>query len=191
MSDVRAYINPYPPNFSAEWQRSKLSQRATLYTQTKRGKEREQLSRSTRKGSIIEIAMLFLFAKLSGGVRRRVADLLVVVNELLDRGAVIIERATGRTSKSRKDLNSMLVQAREMIGQSARGMATGAKNGKLSKGRPRKAYTEQTLRIIDHFWPPRKGWTVDESVEAINELSTQTVKRGWLYTNRPVRAESN
>lgn len=187
---IRAYINPYPPRFGEAWQRARISPDAAVYVQTKGGNERERAIKSIRKGDIFEVAPLFLLARLRGGTKRRTAELLAEANKVLDAGATIREGKDGRTSKSRKDWAAMIIEAREAIGSSARGIATGAKNGQLSKGRPRKAYTEQTLRIIDRYWPPRKGWSVDRSVEAINELSTQIVKRGWLYTNRPVRAES-
>lgn len=61
------------------------------------------------------------------------------------------------------------------------------KEPKGRSGRPKKGYTDAHMRVIERYWPVRKGMTGDKAVAKINELiAPRTVTRGWLYRYKPV-----
>ena len=139
--------------------------------------EFEPLLRSIRAGSIARVYRPFLL----GGGKGSTAKQRRIWAERAD----AIKAKGGKLASINPPLtgHALTMRASEEIGNIARGRA-----GKSKQGRPRKPYTDAQMRVIDRYWPVRKGMTVAKAVDKINELiAPKRVKRGWLYTNKPIR----
>ena len=136
--------------------------------------EFEPLLRSLRPGNIVRVYRHFLL----GGAKGRTDKQRRIWAERAD----AIKARGGKLESINPPLtgHALTMRAAEEIGNVARGRA-----GKSKQGRPRKGYTNAQHRIMDRFWPVRKGMTGKQAVARINELiAPRKVTRGWLYRNK-------
>lgn len=153
------------PSCSAKTQAEHLD--GTTYT------EFEPLWRSVRPGSVVRVFKPYLLGGAAGSTRKR----RTVWAERADR----IKAKGGKLASIDPPLmgHKLTMRAYEEIGNVARGKA-----GKGKSGRRRKLYAEPHMKVITHYWPPRKSMTGKEAVAKINELiAPRKVTRGWLYAN--------
>ena len=145
----------------------------TTYTED----EFPALVRSIRRGvSVVRIYRPFLLGGGTGSTNKQRRIWAQRADAIKDRGAKLVSIHPPLTG------HALTMRASEEIGNVARGKA-----GKSKSGRPRKPYTDAQLRIIDRYWPIRKGMTGNQAVAKINELiAPKRVTRGWLYHNKPV-----
>lgn len=135
--------------------------------------EFEPLLRSVRPGSIVRVYRPYLL----GGGRGRTDKQR---NLWASRAEAIKERG-GKLASINPPLTGprLTMRAAEEIGNVARGKA-----GRSKSGRPPKEYPDAHMRIIERYWPPRKGMTIVLAIDKINELiKPRRVTRGWLYRN--------
>lgn len=189
---VRAFVNPYPPRFSEAIQREHLTPTATFFVKTKKGDEDEVFMKGVRVGDLCEVSHLFLLGRLGGKIATRKASLSTTIKGVLERGGIIVEKSTGRRSDD-ATWHEAVMEARENVGKSARGQATGAKNGAQSSGRPGKldkldaAARGAIEQIIAREWPSKNHDTKTAATTEINrqiepfKLRRFVLTRGWLY----------
>lgn len=133
--------------------------------------EFEPLLRSIRPGSIVRVYRPFLL----GGAKGRTRTQRRIWAERAD----AIKAKGGKLASIHPPLtgHSLTMRAAEEIGNVARGKA-----GKSKSGRPKKNYTDAHMRVIERYWPPRKGMTGDRAVATINaQIKPRRVTKGWLY----------
>lgn len=138
--------------------------------------EFEPLLRSVRPGSIVRIYKPFLL----GGARGRTKTQRRIWAER----AEAIKAKGGKLASIDPPLTGpkLVMLAYEQIGNVARGKA-----GHSKPGRPGKSYTDAQMRVIERYWPPRKGMTGDRAVAAINaQIKPRKVTKGWLYRHKPI-----
>jgi hypothetical protein len=167
--DFRDYINPdYPQD----------SQLAILVGGTTY-KDIPPLMRSLRPGSIVRVARpAYLAPKPRKGyvekAKRIWAERATAIEK--KKGVKLISAEPPLTG------NQLAMQASIEISRIAMGRAGVGRNG-----RPRKPFSDDERRIIEQYWPPRRGVTVEASEAAINKrLAPRKVTRGWLYKHYPV-----
>lgn len=134
------------------------------------------LLRSLRPGSVVRVYRPFLLGGAKGQTRTQ--------RRIWAERADAIKAKGGKLASINPPLTGhvLTMRAAEEIGNVARGKA-----GKSKSGRPAKGYTDAHHRVIDRYWPVRKGMTGTEAVAKINELiAPRRVTRGWLYRNKPV-----
>lgn len=176
--DVRSYLNPYPPRFTEVGQAEALT--GTLYKEDKTGAVIEAVIRSVRPGSIVEVTHGFLLAPLHGKTGKRKREFLDRIDRIKDRGGLLREASTGRSSGNRSECNAMLLDAYDMIASSGRGKKS-AINGALSKGRPEKDYTPEQMDAMRRIWFSRRYRSRTEAMAAIHALGIR-VGRTYLYS---------
>lgn len=134
------------------------------------------LLRSVRPGSVVRVYRPFLLGGAKGRTdkqRRMWAERADAIKAKGAKLASINPPLTG---------HMLTMRAYEEIGNVARGKA-----GKSKSGRPRKEYTDAHMRVMERYWPPRKGMSGDAAVAKINELiAPRKVTRGWLYRHKPI-----
>lgn len=134
------------------------------------------LLRSIRKGDVVRVYRPFLLAPAKASVAKKRRIWAERADAIKDKGGCVI--SIDPPLKGAK----LAIYAAGEIGRIAQGRA-----GVGKQGRPKKAYTDDELRIIDRYWPPRKGWTVARCVAVINAgIKPRKVTRGWLYIRKPV-----
>lgn len=135
----------------------------------------EPLLRSVRSGTIVRVYRPFLLGGARGQTRTQRRIWAERADAIKDKGGKLASINPPLTG------HKLAMRAYEEIGNVARGKA-----GKSKKGRPRKLYTDAHIRIIEKYWPVRKGMTGEQAVEKINELiKPRKVTRGWLYRYKP------
>lgn len=142
----------------------------TTYTEFK------PLLRSIRPGSVVRVYRPFLLGGGKGQTRTQ--------RRIWAERADAIKAKGGKLASINPPLtgHALAMRAAEEIGNIARGKA-----GESKSGRPRKVYTDAHHRIIDRYWPVRKGMTGEQAVAKINELiAPRKVTRGWLYLHKPI-----
>lgn len=134
------------------------------------------LLRSVRPGSVVRVYRPFLLGGGKGQTRTQ--------RRIWAERADAIKAKGGKLASINPPLtgNALTMRAAEEIGNVARGKA-----GKSKSGRPKKGYTDAHMRVIERYWPVRKGMTGNQAVDKINELiAPRKVTRGWLYRYKPV-----
>lgn len=134
------------------------------------------LLRSIRPGSIVRVYRPYLLGGGKGQTR--------VQRRIWAERADAIKTKGGKLASINPPLtgHALTMRAAEEIGNIARGKA-----GSSKPGRPKKGYTDAHMRMIERYWPVRKGMTGDQAVAKINELiAPRRVTRGWLYRYKPV-----
>lgn len=173
MKEYRDYLNDHPA-CRAKTQAEFLD--GTVYTEVKGGHAFAALLKSIRKGDVVRVYRPFLLAPAHGGPAKKRRLWAERADAIKARGGCV--RSIDPPLQGAK----LAIYAAEEISNVAKGRA-----GKGRQGRPKKAYTDDELRVIDHYWPPRKGWTVERCVAAINEgIKPRRVTRGWLYIRKPI-----
>lgn len=172
----RDYINDHPA-CRAGTQVEFLD--GTIYREGKGTDAFAHLLRSIRRGDTVRVYRPFLLAPRAGGVRKRRKAWAERVEAIKEKGGCVA--SIDPPLKGAK----LALLAYEQIGRSAQGQA-----GKHKSGRPKKSYTDDELRVIDRYWPPRKGWTVQRCLAVINaRIKPRKVTRGWLYIRKPIEAK--
>jgi len=131
-------------------------------------KDRKELIRSIRPGTIIEVIEAYLLATDGGRSDSRKRDWLKTVDEIEDKGGIIIETRTGLRSDKPKEWRQVQAMAFEQIARSGKGRNSSA-NGALSKGAPRWNPTPEQLDVAERQWFSRKHKTDDERMAAIQD----------------------
>ncbi len=174
MKDVRSYVNPFPPRFSADAQRAKLT--GELYIEDRYGKQFDALLASVRKGSVVEVVELFLLAPTHFRPQKRRRLLAERAEAIAARGGSIREAASGWDTK-KGHLPRMFVRAHEQIASTGR-----AGIGKAKSGRPVKwELTNHDREIIEMIWQSRRYKNDDERVVAVHKRTGKKLSRTWLY----------
>lgn len=171
--DIRSYVNPHPPRFSAAAQLARLT--GERYIEDRRGKQIDGLIQSVRKGSIVEVLELFLLAPVKGHTRTRRRILTERIEAIKAKGAVIREVATGYESGVGR-LPWMLLRAYEQIATSGRAQAK-----RPTSGRPPKEYSPHELGVMEGVWQSRRYRNDDERLTAIEKRIGKKVGRAWLW----------
>lgn len=171
--DIRSYCNPWPPRFSEQVQRARLT--GEVYVEDKTGAIIDALIRSVRKGTVVEVVEVGLLGPIKGGPAKRRALMAERVERIKARGGAIIEVETG--SDSRKGhLPRMMVRGAEFISTSGR---TKGKHGKA--GQPAHQYTAHELSIMEGCWTSRRHKNDDERLTAIEKRIGKRPKRTWMW----------
>lgn len=176
MMAFRDYLNDHPACRSST-QAEFLD--GTVYREGKGADAFNHLLKSLRKGDTVRVYRPFLLApaKASPAKKRRIWG--ERADAIKERGGCVI--SIDPPLKGAK----LALAAFHEIGRVAQGRA-----GTGKQGRPKKSYTDDELRVIDRYWPPRKGWTVDKCVAVINAgIKPRKVTRGWLYIRKPIEAK--
>ena len=160
-SDIRSLCNPNP-------RLGEAAQLALLTGEVYYFKERKDLIKSVRRGSVVEVVEAYLLATGSGRSDSRKRDWLKTVDEIEERGGIVVEATTGRRSDDRKAWRQAQAQAFEQIANSGRGRKSAA-NGALSKGAPGWSPTPEQDAVIDKEWFRRTNTTDNERMAAIQE----------------------
>lgn len=146
----------------------------TPYREGKGSDAFEALVKSLRKGDVVRVFRPFLLAPAKGSPAKR-------RRAWADRAERIKARGGCLRAISEPELKGakLAMYAYEEIAGVARGRA-----GQAKKGRPKLAFPDPVMRIIERKWPPRKGQTWNQAVDEINQLiAPHEVTRGWLYAN--------
>lgn len=164
MSDIRNYVNPQPPSkgtrFTAEWQLAYLPDGET-YTEDKSGKQIGALIRSLREGSIVRVRRLFILGSWFDGPRKRRNAIASILDEIKDKGGIVLEMETGRRSDRRGDCSKMLMDAYEDVATAGRSTPKG------KTGRPAAPWTPAQRLVMESLWRSRAYKNDTERVAAI------------------------
>ena len=171
--DIRSFNNPFPPSYSQQWQAERLT--GVVYD------DFDDLLKSVRPGSIVEVVEGFLLAPMGGKPRYRRDTMLDRVDAVKAKGAVLHEVSTGHRSNNRGECNRMLLRAFEMIATSGRGRKS-AENGARSKGRPEKQFSKEQMDAAERIWFSTRYKTRSAAILAIQALNIPMTK-SYLYNH--------
>ena len=159
--DIRSLCNPNP-------RLGEAAQIALLTGEIYYFKDRKELIKSVRRGSVVEVVEAYLLATGSGRSDSRKRDWMKAVDEIEDKGGIVLEASTGRRSDNRKEWRAAQAQAFEQIASSGRGRKS-ARNGALSKGAPGWNPMPEQRHVAEIEWFSRKHKTDHERMAAIQE----------------------
>lgn len=170
------YLNDHPSCRMAT-QAEQLT--GILYREGKGDSAFQHLLRAIRKGDVVRVYRPFLLAPAHGRPSKKRRVWTERHEAIKARGGSVVS-----IDPPLKGIK-LAMQAYEEIAGVARGRA-----GKGRQGRPKKVYDDTAIRVIERYWPPRKGWTGKKALDAINSLiAPKRVTRGYLYSKYPVRAD--
>ncbi len=167
--DIRSYVNP-TRLLSKETQATQLS--GEVYVETRRGTVIDDLIRSVRRGSIVEVLELGLLAPQSetpGRKRRALADR---ITRIAAAGGIIREVRTGMESPD--DLPAMMVRAHEFIANAGRAASL------HRRGNPIELTPEQ-YHEAEMIWRSREWANDGERLAAIHKAIGRRLGRTWLW----------
>lgn len=171
--DVRSYCNPFKPRFTAEAQIAKLT--GELYVENRKGTAIDDLIRSLRKGSVVEIVELGLLAPIKAKPGKRRQFIADHVQQIMAKGAVIREINTGWTSD--KDLPSMMMRASDFIATSGK---AGTRHGQ--RGNPIELTPAQRHEAL-MVWRSREYTNDKQRVAAVEKAIGRRCGRSWCWQN--------
>jgi hypothetical protein len=155
-------------------------------------KNRRELIRSVRKGTIVEVVEGYLLATDIGRSDTRKRDWLATVDAIEDMGGVVMETSTQVRSDSPRAWRQVQAQAFEQIASSGRARRS-AVNGAISKGAPKWTPTHEQAAVIDKEWFRRTNKTDNERMAVIqaklgkNAPSRTTIRK---YYGSPYATET-
>lgn len=129
--------------------------------------DRELLIRQRRPNDRVAIHWLHLLTDPKRKYRRR--DLLNALHALEEKGAHVLELATGRTTEFPKTRDMMLVDAMEALGLGR------VPSRNTRQGRPSRLWSEKDLSIIRLHWHSGKHATDGAAVEAIRAAGVRNI----------------
>lgn len=173
MPDIRNYNNPWKPRFSEQNQAAQLT--GESYIENKTGKVIDALIRSIRKGTIVEVVEIGLLAPVNSSPAKRRKIMAERVEEIKERGGIILEKATGHRS-DKGQLPRMMIRGSEFIASSGR-----VKNKCGRAGQPAITTTPHEDDIIDGIWHSRHYKNDKERLVAIEKRTGRKFKRTWLW----------
>ena len=177
--DIRGYINPFAPRQTESGQRAAMPPGAELYVENKTGKIIDRLIRSVRPGATVAIKDLDCLVPGNFNAQKRRRLLLERVEAIKERGGIIVEQATGRSSKTGHMLR-MLTAAYDSIAKSGRGRRSAA-NGSLSTGAPPTwPRSGAVYEGYETIWRSRRFDNDDERMTAIKKRYGKSPSRVWL-----------
>lgn len=169
--DSRSYCNPYPPRFTKEAQLAKLT--GEPYVEDRKGLVIEDLIRSVRKGTIVELVEMGLLAPIKAKPAKRRKAVADLVERIKAKGGIIVEINTGWCSD--KHLPRMMMRASDFIATSGR---AGTKHGQ--RGNPIEL-TPAQFHEAQMIWRSREHKNDDERLAAIEAATGLKLKRSWCW----------
>jgi hypothetical protein len=115
---------------------------------------------SLRRGDVLYVEAIALLPdeRVKGKIQPAV-DLIEALDEIRDKGAVVIETSTGRRSDSKADLMAMRADAIKALGAGGRSLPSKKARENGSKGgRRAKVFSDADLRRAELVWNGLKRW---------------------------------
>lgn len=171
--DVRGYVNPFVPGETEAGQRQGMPASIEIYVENKSGKVIDDLIRSVRAGTIIEVKELHCLAPGHFRPQKRKRLLIERIEAIKERGGIIREWSTGHVSKGR--MARMTGHAFDQIAWSGRARkrrVEGRPPTWPSEGPEVEAYRAIYLSRLFH--------NDDERVAAIKEQFGKSPSKQWL-----------
>ncbi|MEQ1698124.1 MAG: hypothetical protein ABL901_20015 [Hyphomicrobiaceae bacterium] len=143
----------------------------TIYDSEKNENARMQMLDDIRRGDTVHVTHLHVLARrLKRSNHNMRLDLWEIMKQIDERGAVVAETSTGRTSADKSQRDDMIRDAIEVLtrGHKARSAKIARANGKLG-GRPPKRGIERTRAEAEALWfdPNLSGDDLDRRLNAI------------------------
>jgi hypothetical protein len=174
MTDLRGYVNPFPPGALTEaGQRELMPDGAEIYVEDRNGRQIDALLASVRMGVVVAVADMYLLAPGALRPQKRRRLLGERIEAIQAKGGDILELATNYRASRR--LPAMMLRAYERIASSGR---AGIHN---RPGRqPKWVLTVPERELIEGIWRSRKYKNDAERAVAIHRRSGKKPSRAWL-----------
>lgn len=124
--------------------------------------------RSLRKGDVLYIEALALLPdERVPGKLQPASDLIDALDEIRDKGAVLIETSTGRRSDNREELKAMRADAIKSLGAGGRSLPSAKAKANGGKGgRRAKVFTARDMERAELVWNAIKKYPRWQDVKA-------------------------
>ena len=150
MSDVYGYIRVILPRYARKGQQDAMDANGItriVVDEKRDGRNREDLVRMVRKGTVVALRHLFLLARPKGGRR----DLWNAVDAIEARGGILWELYTGLRSDDKKQRDEMMRDAVEALAKGRHKRSAADK-----RGRPPMTFTPEEVEQAKAAWHNRK-----------------------------------
>ncbi len=171
--DIRGYINPAVPGTTDSGQRHGMTA-SEVYVEDRTGKVVDALIRGIRPGRVVQVHEAYCLAPALGRADRRRRILAERIDEILHRGGVIAETATGLRTDQRAKAR-ILLRAYEQIASSGR-----ARKRDVPGRPPKWNLTPHEREIIQGIWQSRKLANDAERAVAVEKRTGKKISKAWL-----------
>lgn len=173
----RAYLNPQAALAESE-QKALVEKYAPseTYTEGRVASARQDWITSLRTGNRALVPELFILAKATGGKDKRYTDLLLAMDAIHDRGAVVMEASTGLLSDDKAQRATMRDRAYAMLDGAV-------KSGKA--GKPPLGFTDREIETMQAIMTSRHYGNWDTRRAAMEARGLKPPGRTWCLTELP------
>lgn len=190
------FVRPIKQRHSAERQTDAVTQAGakTIFTVGEDGVTSwRDVARLTRRGDTVYVEALALLPDERIPRKRQPAvDLIEALDELRDRGAVVVETSTGRRSDRKEELKAMRADAIKSLGAGGRSLPTAQARANGGKGgRCAKVFSERDMERAELVWGSLKKYPRWKDVEAALPKGFTTYRAFKLWGARGSLAKSS